>query len=255
VGAAQQTRDMSDKEQSALSDSLPSLKPINKITRKAVVQSVLELFESPSYLEIGVQKGKTFNSVHAREKVAVDPKFLFDYAAVAADVPGTSFHETTSDDYFGRIAARDAAFDVVYIDGLHTFEQTLRDLVNSISLLKPQGVIIIDDVFPSSYSASLPVKAEAKALIRATGEISNAWMGDVYRLVFFVESFCQQFSYSTVNNNHGQLVMWREPRQDFVSRNLKEIAEKAYKDLFVEAASFRCNSLEVILDRIKAARC
>lgn len=237
-----------------MSDSLPSLKPVDKVTRKGVVQRVLELFDSPSYLEIGVQKGKTFNALEARKKVAVDPKFLFDYAAVAAEVPGTSFHETTSDDYFGSIATREDAFDVVYIDGLHTFEQTLRDLVNSISFLKPEGVIIIDDVFPSSYSASLPVKAEAKALIRATGEISNAWMGDVYRLVFFVESFCQQFSYGTVNNNHGQLVMWRQQRQEFPSRSLKEIAEKDYKDLFVETASFRCSSLEVILDKINASR-
>lgn len=234
--------------------SLPSLKPADKITRKAVVQRVLELFESPSYLEIGVQKGKTFNAVQAGQKVAVDPKFLFDHSAVAAEVPGTSFHETTSDDYFGRLAARSAAFDVIYIDGLHTSEQTIRDLVNAISFIKPDGVIIVDDVFPSSYSASLPAKADAKALIRATGEISNAWMGDVYRLVFFVESFCQQFSYATVNNNHGQLIMWREPRQDFPSRTLREVADKQYKDLFVETASFRCNSLDSILEKIKAAR-
>ena len=79
-------------------------------------------------------------------------------------------------------------------------------------------------------------------------------MGDVYRLVFFVESFCQQFSYCTVNNNHGQLVMWREPREALPTRTLTEVGEKAYKDLFLEKDSFRCAPLDSILEKITAAR-
>lgn len=236
------------------SDSFPSLRPANPISRNGVVQRVLELFESPSYLEIGVNKGMTFNSVRAAEKVAVDPKFLFDHEAVAAELPGTSFHETTSDDYFASIATQETEFDVIYLDGLHTSEQTIRDLVNSISFLNSHGVIIIDDVFPSSYSASMHDRAETRILLKSTGDSSGAWMGDVYRLVFFVESFCQQFSYGTVNNNHGQLIMWREPRQLLPTRTLREVGEKAYKDLFMEKESFRCASLDVILEKIKAAR-
>ncbi len=235
-------------------DSFPSLKPANPISRNEVVQRVLELFENPSYLEIGVNKGNTFNSVQAAEKVAVDPKFLFDHEAVAAELPGTSFHETTSDDYFASIATRETEFDVIYLDGLHTSEQTIRDLVNSISFLNSQGIIIIDDVFPSSYSASLHDRAATRILLKSTGDGSGAWMGDVYRLVFFVESFCQQFSYGTVNNNHGQLIMWREPRQVLPTRTLREVGEKAYKDLFMEKESFRCASLDVIMEKIKAAR-
>ena len=79
-------------------------------------------------------------------------------------------------------------------------------------------------------------------------------MGDVYRLVFFVESFCQQFSYATVNNNHGQLVMWREPRETLPTRTLTEVGDKAYKDLFLEKEAFCCSTLDAILEKIVAAR-
>lgn len=236
------------------SDALPSLKPARPISRNGIVQGVLNLFEAPDYLEIGVNKGATFNALKARTKTAVDPKFLFDFEAVAAAVPGTSFHETTSDDFFGRIADRAAAFDVIYLDGLHTSEQTIRDLVNAISFLKPGGVIVIDDVFPSSYIASLPDRADTRAIRKATADPVGAWMGDVYRLVFFVETFCQQFDYATVTNNHGQLVMWRAPRATVPERTLRDVAEKAYKDLFLERDSFRCAGLERILERIVAAR-
>ena len=109
-------------------------------------------------------------------------------------------------------------------------------------------------MFPSSYSASLHERADTRVLLKASGDTSGAWMGDVYRLVFFVESFCQQFSYCTVNNNHGQLIMWREPRDTLPTRTLTEVGEKAYKDLFLEKDSFRCASLDSILEKITAAR-
>lgn len=241
-------------EEPVRTGQLPSLTPDNPISRNGVVQAVLDLFEAPAYLEIGVNKGMTFNNVKAGTKVAVDPKFLFDYRTVAQEVPGTSFHETTSDDYFGRIAGRDTAFDVIYLDGLHTCEQTVRDLINAISFLKPNGVMIVDDVFPCSYAASLHDRAETRLIRQATGDSLGAWMGDVYRLVFFIETFCQQFSYSTVNNNHGQLVMWREPREAVPGRTLSEVGEKAYKHLFLERDSFHIAPLDQILARIVAAR-
>lgn len=235
-------------------DDFPSLKPANPISRNGVVQTVLDLFAAPDYLEIGVNKGMTFNAVRAGTKVAVDPKFLFDFEAVAKEVPGTSFHETTSDDYFARIATRQTAFDVIYLDGLHTSEQTIRDLINAISFLKPNGVIIIDDVFPCSYLASLHNRRETTLIRQATGDTAGAWMGDVYRLVFFVETFCQQFSYGTVNNNHGQLVLWREPRAKVPERTLTDVGEKPYKDLFLEKGSLNCAPLDAIVERIVAAR-
>ena len=245
---------MDDQLTRASEIQLPSIEALDRIPRSGVVQAVLDLFDQPDYLEIGVNQGKTFNALRARTKVAVDPKFLFDHKEVAATVPGTTFWETTSDDYFGRIAGRDTAFDVIYLDGLHTSAQTIRDLINAISFLKPGGVIVIDDVFPCSYSASLTEKTHAKLVRRASGETKGGWMGDVYRLVYFVETFCQQFDYCTVNNNHGQLVLWREPRRKVPQRSLSQVGGKEYKDIFLELGSFRIAPLERILGKIREAR-
>lgn len=241
-----------DEQASVPADAYPSLKPANPVSRNGVVQSVLDLFDAPDYLEVGVNRGVTFNALKAATKVAVDPKFLFDFEAGSSDT--ISFHETTSDEYFSQIATRDTAFDVIYLDGLHTSEQTIRDLVNAFAFLKPEGVIVIDDVFPSSYIASLPERNDTRIIRKATADPSGAWMGDVFRLVFFVETFCQQFSYSTVNNNHGQLVLWREPRATVVERTIADVGQKDYKDMFLERDTFRFAALDSIIERIRASR-
>ena len=43
----------------------------------------------------------------------------------------------------------------MFLDGLHTFAQTYRDLINAFKVC-PDGVILIDDTRPPSYLASLP---------------------------------------------------------------------------------------------------
>jgi hypothetical protein len=122
------------------------------------------------------------------------------------------------------------------------------------SFLKPNGVIIIDDVFPCSYLASLPNRRETRLVRQAQGDTTGAWMGDVYRLVFFIETFCQQFSYATVNNNHGQLVVWRQPRATVPERTLTEVGQKNYKDMFLEKDSFHFAPIDEILERIRRTR-
>ena len=233
-------------------NGLPSLKLTDAVTRTQVIQAVLDLFDHPRYLEVGVQKGKTFNSVNAAVKVAVDPNFRFDFQNITEK--DVFFYESTSDEFFGKLVAKHEQFDVIYLDGMHTSEQTIRDLLNALVYLAPKGVIVIDDVFPSSYIASLADINEFMKMHKASGEKSGAWMGDVYRLVFFVETFCQQLSYGTVNNNHGQLVLWREPREEVPQRTLNKVAQKAYKDVYLEKNVFRFAPLHEILQRAEIGR-
>src|SRR5690606_26031789 len=130
--------------------------------RSEVVQSLLALHADPAYLEIGVYRGETFHEVRASRKVAVDPKFAID---ASERLDGSDYVERTSDDFFRD--CRDT-FDVIYLDGLHTFEQTLRDLLNSCERLSRDGVILIDDILPSCYPASLRDSAQAARVRQAT---------------------------------------------------------------------------------------
>ena len=81
------------------------------------------------YLEIGVERGFTFESVVLKDKTAVDPRMLFNKWIKN---PRIKLFEVPSDEYFRKKIRDDLTFDLVYLDGLHTFEQTYLDLVNRI---------------------------------------------------------------------------------------------------------------------------
>jgi hypothetical protein len=182
--------------------------------REQIIAHFVGLYARPRYLEIGVQNGITFDHVEAPVKVAVDPAFLFDTAAAKTrpNNAGAVYHEVTSDTFFGEILAPDDRFDVIFIDGLHSFDQTLRDLLNAILCLAPGGLILLDDVIPPSYAASLPTLDENIAFRAARGIRQIDWMGDVYKLIFFIRDYLRGFRYATLEENHGQAVLWREGR-------------------------------------------
>jgi Methyltransferase domain len=220
-----------------------------KVTRAQVVQRFLSLYESPGYLEVGVSKGATFHEVVAARKVGVDPRLRFK----VTEAQGVEYHEVGSDTYFGEIADPADRFDVIYLDGLHTLEQTLRDFTNALAFLSPAGVIVIDDVYPSSYVAALPDIDEHRAVRRELGVTSGAWMGDVYRLVFLIDTFFQQLTYRTVADNHGQLVVWAQRRSDTPRRRVAEIAELPYERIVLDRAPFNFAPLATIVEEVRSA--
>lgn len=181
--------------------------------REHVLQGLLDLHPDASYLEVGVHSGVTFHPLKAARKVAVDPDFRFGLPDPAV-THALEYHPVTSDVFFGQIVDPKRKFDVIYLDGLHTAEQTLRDLLNAVEHLADDGAIVIDDVVPTSYAAALP---DIDDFLLARDRISieaphDAWMGDVYKLIYFVQSFLQAFDYGVVAENHGQMVLWRRRR-------------------------------------------
>lgn len=227
-------------------------------TRHDVVQAALDLFDGPAYLEIGVFEGDTFHAARAGTKVAVDPAFRFDVDAARADPSnaGARYHPLTSDDYFASAESAAACFDVIFLDGLHHFDQTLRDLLNAIPRLKPGGVVIIDDVLPSSYGASLRELEDAAKFRRMTEapDAPKAWMGDVYRLVFFIRDYLPAYRYATTADNHGMLLLWRGQRpHDVPPLTVEAIARQDYKDVVFRPRAYNFKPLSEIVASIRAA--
>lgn len=171
-----------------------------------------------------MQLGITFEAIVAGSRTAVDPLFLFDPVNDA----NKTYHRATSDAFF---AHNEKKFDVIYLDGLHTFEQTLRDFINAASFLAEDGYILIDDVRPSSFSASLRDFGHSKRVKKVLNDQSGLWMGDVFRLIYFIDSFFQQFSFQLVSRDHSQCVVWREQRGSLPERRVKEICEKGFRDV------------------------
>jgi len=126
------------------------------ITRASVLKKLLSKIEKPAYLEIGCDKNTLFDSIHADFKIGVDPKR-----------GGT--HRMTSDDFF---AQNQDKFDVIFIDGLHIYNQVHRDVENALACLKPSGWICLHDMLP------------ATAQVEHVPRQQEYWMGDVWKLGF-----------------------------------------------------------------------
>jgi hypothetical protein len=181
--------------------------------RAARLIAIGEAVGARRYLEIGVQDGVTFFQVPAETKVGVDPAFRFDPVERAA--PHETLMAITSDEFFRRWDG--PPFDLIYLDGLHTAEQTLRDFCATLALSHARTVWLIDDTVPTSVFAADPSLARRRRLVAAGITGDRSWMGDVFKVVHMLHDFFPTFSYATFRG-HGQTVVWREPRRDFRPR-------------------------------------
>jgi hypothetical protein len=184
-----------------------------------------------SYLEIGVLEGETFANVTARRRYGVDPTPLFD----AVLLPRRSkFAVMTSDAYFTSIRPS-LRFDVAFLDGLHTFEQTYRDVINTLSHL-PSGVVLIDDTVPSDEYSAIPDQEESYRARDEAGLEGRPWHGDVWRVVILLDRHHRELEWRTIiDEGNPQTLLWRRRGAKVTAASVDEIAlakSLAYADVF-----------------------
>lgn len=183
--------------------------------RQQLIQHIFNSGKFKTYLEIGCYKGNAFFPLKAERKIAVDPKFhpLF-YINYLKTVFSTSYKsknhlfKLTSDDFFKkqqRFLKRKSPIDVVLIDGLHTFETSLNDVLNALPFLNKNGVIIMHDCLPPNEAAALPTKAFPK-----DGDLKNitgwtgAWCGDVWKtIVYLNRAYGNQLDVYVIDTDNG----------------------------------------------------
>ena len=108
-----------------------------------------------NYLEIGCDKNQLFSKVNIGNKIGVDP------------VSGGNVRKT-SDDFFKENKSN---FDIVFIDGLHTYEQVKKDILNSVNCLLDEGIILVHDCMPDSLGK------------QAVPRYKMQWNGDVWKAI------------------------------------------------------------------------
>lgn len=150
--------------------------------------------ENIHYLEIGVRRGRTLERIRARQKTGVEPAPLFDQRRLPR---GVRIVQASSDAYFSEAYTRRST-DLVFIDGLHTFEQSWRDFCNAAREMNRWGVIVLDDVWPQSQASSLadPVAAEREK--QKELEPKQGWQGDVWKTVLAIQTIYPWLSPSIV---------------------------------------------------------
>ena len=108
-----------------------------------------------NYLEIGCDKNQLFSKINIDNKIGVDP------------FSGGNVRKT-SDDFFKENKSN---FDIVFIDGLHTYEQVKKDILNSVNCLLDEGIILVHDCMPDSLGK------------QAVPRYKMQWNGDVWKAI------------------------------------------------------------------------
>jgi len=145
--------------------------------RISVINRVIAGLKPPvQYLEIGCAFNDCFNSIMAKDKIGVDP------------VQGGTVR-ATSDEFF---AANTKTFDVIFIDGLHTYEQCRQDAMNAFRCLKKGGFVLFHDMLPRNWREEhIP-------------RVQMDWTGDVWKVgVELMQSKGLDFRIIEIDNGVG----------------------------------------------------
>ena len=225
------------------------LSPNGFSTAAELINYFSKTISAENYLEIGVLSGLTFSKIEIKNKTAVDRKFSCDPKTL-----GGSYSEKTSNEYFETLD-KNVKFDMIYLDGDHTFEQTLVDLMNSMEFLSDKGLIILDDVYPSDYLSSLSDHHLALKLKAETNETNRNWMGDVYKTVAFAKKFMPHFNYATAEGALKQTIFWRnsQSRNESVGPgDIQRITNLQFADIRKDSGFFNFQSGKNIEAQIRS---
>lgn len=136
-----------------------------------LLSALHEHLRPTNYIEIGIYKGESISlALNADVVVGVDPSPI-----IQVDVGKAQIFEMTSDDFFAKVDARQIfegrPVDFAFIDGLHLFEQTLRDFFNVQKLCSQRSVVTAHDCYAWD------------AITSSRERVTDFWTGDVWRMI------------------------------------------------------------------------
>mgnify|MGYP003643502577 FL=1 len=162
------------------------------MTRTDIINYLIKRHNYKSYLEIGVntpaQPGYNWVGVEVENKHGVDPNV------------DTTF-KVPSDEFFENHVSQ--MYDIVFVDGLHIFEQAYRDITNSLDILNEGGTIVVHDCNPTEEITQRRERA------------SDAWHGDVWKAILKLRIERQDLSIFTVDADEGCCVIRKGSQELF----------------------------------------
>ena len=125
------------------------------IFRWHLIQFLIDKYKYSTYLEIGCDKDQSFSKIKIPHKVGVDP------------ISGGTIR-ITSDNFYKTNKEK---FDIIFIDGLHHYEQVIDDINNAIDILNDNGHILVHDCLPRTIAH------------QAVPRYRGSWNGDVWKSI------------------------------------------------------------------------
>jgi predicted O-linked N-acetylglucosamine transferase (SPINDLY family)/predicted O-methyltransferase YrrM len=187
-GLTQEARTLYQRVLQSIPNQQAALEMLSTLDHKQNIDAALACFPGPqyldwlqwlhstlkpaSYVEIGVETGQSLRFArHPTRAVGVDPAIQI----IHSQECWVKLFKLTSDDFFAQRDLRqvlDAPFvDLAFIDGLHTFDQALKDFINIERFSRPGTVVAFHDIFPVT-----PITA-------ARERKSIFWLGDTWKVV------------------------------------------------------------------------
>ncbi|HEY7217090.1 MAG TPA: class I SAM-dependent methyltransferase [Candidatus Binatia bacterium] len=175
------------------------------MNRSDVLQQIIDKLGAEAYLEIGVNRGRCFLPIKAKRKIGVDPNLKLSKKRRRAYLLRnlrSKYYRVTSDEFFAE-AQLPYHFDVVFVDGLHTFHQAVRDVENALRILNPNGIVVVHDCNPPTASAAYPASSyEEVAALKLPGW-TGEWCGDVWKAVCYLRSHRKDLSVFVLDCDYG----------------------------------------------------
>ena len=180
-----------------------------KSSRFDIINRIIEKKKFESYLEIGCQSDVNFSKIIIKNKIGVDPQ-----------TGGT--HRMTSDDFFKQ---NKSTFDLIFIDGLHVYEQVLKDIENSLKVLNDNGVILIHDCLP------------AKIWHQTIPQTHSSWNGDVWKSIVKSRTRIDIDTY-TIEADQGLGLILKRKNKDLLVDKIENFKNLKFKDYYIHHKKF-----------------
>ena len=187
------------------------------LCRFDIINYFIEKNKYINYLEIGVRAPQAcFNRIIASHKDAVDPAPLQD---------GDINYPITSDAFF-QLLENDTTikYDIIFIDGLHLYEQVRKDISNSLKHLTDNGTIIMHDCNPPS------IHHQRTNYEDYSTPAGSAWNGTTWKA--FVELRCinPNLSMSVIDTDYGIGIIQNGNQQIWNESPIDECINYEYLD-------------------------
>lgn len=176
-----------------------------------------QIVKPKCYVEIGVDYGESLQIAQSPTKaIGIDPDFKIIYPLTA----WIKLFKLPSDDFFIQYDLRQISgekfVDMAFIDGLHTFDQALKDFINIERYSKYNTIVAFHDTFPVT---PITTSRDRKTAF---------WLGDTWKVVLILKELRPDLKIITIPTYPSGLtfVTGLNSKSKVLSGQLEKIVEK-----------------------------
>ena len=119
----------------------------------------------------------------------------------------------------------------MFIDGLHTYEQSLIDVQNTLKFLNPTGVIVMHDCNPKDKLSALPGNSLHEVSQLNLKGWNNEWCGDVWKTIANLRSVRSDLNIFVLDCDFGLGIITRGKPNNSLDFSKSKLKNLRYSDL------------------------